>query len=105
MSIMKTHIKTICPSESLKILGDYWTLQIIQVLHPNEKRFCELERALPAINPTTLTNRLKKLEQQKIIKRKSETVDKISVSYELTDKGEDILPILKEMKIFAEKHL
>ncbi len=94
-----------CTTKELKMLGDYWTLAIIQVLGDGEKRFCQIERELAKVNPTTLSNRLKKLEEQKIIKRKEETVDKISVVYSLTNKGEGILPILKEIQTFADRFL
>ncbi|MFZ5535228.1 MAG: winged helix-turn-helix transcriptional regulator [Patescibacteria group bacterium] len=94
-----------CSAHELQILGDYWTLSIIQVLSASEKRFSEIERELASINPTTLSNRLKKLEEQGLIVRKEETVDKLSVVYALTDKGIGILPILKQIKLFAEKYL
>jgi DNA-binding HxlR family transcriptional regulator len=87
------------------MLGDFWTLSIIQALHDGEKRFCQLERELADVNPSTLTNRLKKLEKQKILQRKKETVDKLSVVYALTDNGQGIVPVLDQIRIFAEKFL
>ncbi len=102
---MKNGTHTKCSSQELKILGDYWTLQIIQSLADREKRFSELERDLHAINPTTLTGRLKKLESQGILTRKRETLNKLSVVYALTDKGRGILPILAQIKQFADKYL
>lgn len=94
-----------CSAHELKMLGDFWTLEIIQALADGEKRFCELERLLLEINPTTLTNRLKKLTAQRVIERQKETVDKISVVYMLTRKGRGVLPVLEQMKIFAETYL
>jgi DNA-binding HxlR family transcriptional regulator len=94
-----------CSTKELKMLGDFWTLAIIQALHDDQKRFSQLERELIDVNPSTLTNRLKKLEQQRIIKRKKETLDKLSVVYELTDKGKGIMPVLDQIRIFAEKYL
>lgn len=94
-----------CSNTELKMLGDFWTLSIVQALNDSEKRFSELQRELTKASPTTLTNRLKKLEEQRIIKRKEETVDKLSVVYSLTDKGRGILPILKEIQVFATKFL
>ena len=94
-----------CSAQELQILGDYWTLSIIQVLDGFEKRFSEIERELENVNPTTLSNRLKRLEEHGLIARKEETVDKLSVVYTLTDKGNGILPILKQIKLFAEKYL
>ena len=94
-----------CSTEELKMLGDFWTLAIIQAIDGTEKRFAQLERELPHINPSTLSNRLKKLEQQGIIERYEETVDKLSVVYSLTEKGKGIMPILTEIRIFADKFL
>lgn len=96
---------TKCSTKELKIFGDYWTLQIIQALSDREKRFSELERELPGINPTTLSNRLKKLETQKLLYRQRETIDKLSVIYSLTGKGQGVLPILIEIKLFADRYL
>lgn len=104
MSSVKTDDRK-CSSKELKILGDFWTLEIIQSLAEGEKRFSKLEKDLPKINPTTLSNRLKKLEQQKIVVRKKETVDKLSVVYKMTDKGRATLPILRQIKLFADKFL
>lgn len=98
-------VKNKCTKKSLKVLGDYWTLSIIQALNNGEKRFCQLERELPEINPTTLTNRLKKLEEEKLVKRQTETLDKVSVVYSLTEKGTGIVPILQEIQKFADRYL
>ena len=105
MSNMKNANYTKCSPKELKMLGDFWTLAILQVLGTSEKRFSEIERELTKASPTTLTNRLKKLEEQKLIKRKEETVDKLSVVYSLTDKGRGTLPILHEIRLFANKFL
>jgi DNA-binding HxlR family transcriptional regulator len=92
-------------TNGLKLLGDVWTLCIISNLATDELRFNEIQRAIQGINPATLSARLKKLEKEKIVERKEETVNKLSVTYALTDKGRGILPILKEIQIFAEKFL
>ena len=105
MSSVTMNKPTKCSSHELKILGDYWTLSIIQSLSSGEKRYCELERALPEVNPTTLSNRLKKLEAQDLVNRKRETVDKLSVVYALTEKGKGIIPILQTIETYAEKYL
>lgn len=86
-----------CTSHELKILGDFWTLEIIQTLADGEKRFSQIERDLPTINPTTLTTRLKKLKDQKMIS--------FDIGYKLTAKGQGVLPILKTIKSFAQKYL
>jgi DNA-binding HxlR family transcriptional regulator len=94
-----------CSVEGLKILGDYWTLQIIQELASGCKRFSELERSIEKSNPTTLASRLKRMESEGIIVRQEETVDKISVVYSLTEKGRGVLPILEQINIFSQQFL
>lgn len=86
---------------TIKTIGDFWTLHIIDELHGRELRFCEIERALPAISPATLTNRLKRLENAQIIERRIETHDKQSVAYSLTDRGRGLIPILESIKNYT----
>lgn len=105
MSISDNHHISKELNNAIKMLGDAWILCIVGTLANGELRFNELQRSVSQINPTTLADRLKKLEKEKIIKRKEETVDKLSVVYFLTDKGRGILPILKEVQIFADKFL
>ena len=64
---------------TMKLLGDYWTLRIIDALDCEEIRFCDLQRRLDNLNPVTLTNRLKKLEADDLVNRREEAMDKISV--------------------------
>lgn len=95
-----------CPAAAaLRVFGDAWTLFIIDALRSGSKRFSELERAIPDICPVTLSGRLRKLEKLGFVKREEKTLDKLSVSYSLTAQGADMLPIIKNMRAYAEKHL
>jgi len=87
------------------MFGDYQTLSIVDTLAIGEMRYCELQRALGNMNPVTLARRLKKLEDQRIIERRKETIDKLSVAYRLLPKGEHMLPVLRSIKEFSEKYL
>lgn len=94
-----------CKLIGLKLFGDFWSLRIIEILEKTGKRFCEIERLIPDTNPITLTKRLKKLVSLEIISKEQKTIDKISVVYKLTKKGEAILPILKNIKKYSENYL
>ena len=100
---MKNHATTDSCIASRKLLGDFWTLSIIDALSHGELRYCELQRAVGGINPVTLATRLKKLEGAKLIARNECIVDKISVSYRLTPLGRDTLPILTAINQFSEQ--
>ncbi len=90
-------------NNAIKLIGDDHILCIIGNLREGGMRFNELQRSLGGINPTTLTDRLSKLETEGIVIKKKETVDKISVVYELTEKGIAILPVFKAITKFAER--
>lgn len=87
----------------LKLLGDFWSLRIIDALKAGSLRYCELQRMVDNLNPVTLTARLKKLEDAGLVSRAEDTEDKISVSYSLTSTGSDVLPILREIDKFSAK--
>ena len=101
----KSVLSTNCPKKALEMFGDAQTLAIIDTLASGELRYCALQRALGNMNPVTLARRLKKLEAESIIERPEETIDKLSVTYRLQEKGRDMLPVLRSIKTFAETHL
>jgi len=92
-----------CPvAATARILGARWTLQIIHNLR-QRRRFCELQKLVGNINPTTLSQRLKFLEEQGVIRRLPISDAPLHVEYELTEKGSDLLPILDELARWANK--
>lgn len=80
--------------ETLRLVGDFWTLRIVAVLEGEDLRFCGIERALGDSNPATLTARLKKLEQSNIVTRREEDGDTV---YALTSSGAKLLPIISQV--------
>lgn len=90
----------VCVS-SLKLLGDYWTLRIINALSDGDLRYCDLQRDIDGLNPTTFTNRLKKLEEARLIERKEENPG--CVTYALSQLGTQTLPVIKAINTFSTK--
>lgn len=90
---------------TMKLLGDYWTLRIISALGENgQTRFCDVQRAIDNCNPVTLTDRLKKLEAAKLLKRIDESGgEKSCVTYGLTDLGKETLPVIAAINTFSAK--
>lgn len=80
--------------ETLRLVGDFWTLRIVAVLESDDLRFCGIERALGDSNPATLTSRLKKLEQRHIVTRREEDGETV---YSLTSSGAKLLPIISQV--------
>lgn len=76
-----------CPvALATEILGERWTILVIMVLADGFSRFNEVQRALPRISASTLTQRLRSLEQAGIVERRAgESGDKWR--YFLTEAG------------------
>lgn len=91
-----------CMSD-LKLLGDYWTLRIVDVLGEESLRFCDLQRAVDNVNPVTLTSRLKRLEEAGLVFRTEGSEDGCSVTYDLTAQGKNALPVVAAIHDFTQK--
>ncbi len=91
-------------SELFKLFGDRWSLRIIDALRREELRFKEIQAAL-IINSATLSSRLRSLEKAKLLVRKEETIDKLSVCYALTNLGKNLLPIYDGIIKFGKEVL
>lgn len=95
----------ICPVRATaRILGARWTLQIVHHLR-ERRRFCELQNLVGGVNPTTLSQRLKFLEEEGLVDRFPLSDAPPHVEYALTRKGRDLLPILDALADWAEKWL
>jgi len=88
-----------------EILGAKWTAVLVHDLSEGPRRFSELERSCNGISPRTLAERLRALEQEGIVVRRSYIESPPRVEYELTDKGEELLPIIEEMRRFGHTWL
>jgi DNA-binding HxlR family transcriptional regulator len=83
------------------IIGSKWTAIIVHDLSEGPRRFSELERACPGISPRTLSERLDMLERLGIVERESFPESPPRFEYELTGKGEALLPIIHAMSEFG----
>ena len=101
-----THDTTSCAvAACTEILGAKWTALIVHDLSEGARRFSELESACPGISPRTLSERLRALETEELVERRSYPESPPRVEYELTAKGRDLLPIIEEMRRFGHAWL
>lgn len=93
-----------CVAEALSILGNKWTALIVMELSKGCGRFSALEHTLSGISPRTLSQRLDDMQDKRLITKKAFAEVPPRVEYTLTDKGRDLLPILKSMACWGEKY-
>lgn len=85
---------------SLKILSDYWTLRLIDELSDGGSlRFNELERRLEGVNTSTLSKRLKDMQDSLLINRVEKS--RADVTYSLTELGNEAIPLLNAVNHFS----
>lgn len=87
------------------IVGAKWTVLIVHDLSEGPRRFTELEHSCAGISPRTLAERLRWLEAEEIVIRRSYAESPPRVEYELTEKGRALLPIIAAMRSFGHEWL
>ncbi|MEM1275900.1 MAG: helix-turn-helix domain-containing protein [Pseudomonadota bacterium] len=95
-----------CPiSAALRLIGDHWTLLIIRDLFlTGPCKFSDLEKSVEGINVTTLSKRLKNLEQAGLIERRIYSERPPRADYRLTQRGHDLKPVLLAITDWARVH-
>jgi DNA-binding HxlR family transcriptional regulator len=95
-----------CPvCQTAEIISGKWTLLIIRDLADGRCRFCELERSLDGISPRTLSLRLRALESEGVIERRTYAEVPPRVEYRLTEKGEALVPLIETMRTYGREWL
>lgn len=86
------------------ILGGQWALVICSWLINGKLRFGELKKRLPNISERMLTLQLRKLEEDRIVKRTVYAEVPPKVEYELTEIGYELNPVIKQLEMWGSKH-
>jgi DNA-binding HxlR family transcriptional regulator len=95
-----------CPvCRTAEIVCGKWTLLVIRDLADGRSRFCELERSLQGISPRTLSLRLRSLEEEGILARRTFSEVPPRVEYALTEKGRALVPIIESMRSYGREWL
>jgi DNA-binding HxlR family transcriptional regulator len=95
-----------CPvCRTAEVVCSKWTMLVIRDLAEGRSRFCELERSLQGISPRTLSLRLRALEEEGIVERRTFPEVPPRVEYALTEKGRALLPIIENMREYGRRWL
>lgn len=91
--------RLLCPiARALDRVGDRWTLLVLRDLHAGPARFSDLQ-TLPGIASNLLTNRLRQLEEDGLIRRRNAEYG--TTVYELTELGSRTGDLLFELAMFG----
>ncbi|REC43589.1 winged helix-turn-helix transcriptional regulator [Chryseobacterium sp. 5_R23647] len=95
-----------CPiSSSLDVWGDKWSLLIVRdLMFGKQCTYGEFLKSDEKIATNILASRLLMLEENGIISKQNHPDSKAKVLYKLTEKGINLLPLLIEINLWAEKY-
>ena len=79
-------------ARALDVLGERWTLLIVQNLLLGPQRYSELLRGLPGITTNLLAKRLQEMEAEGLIEHGEAASD--ATAYRLTSIGRDLEPAI-----------
>lgn len=98
-----------CIYKTMQAIGDKWTPLILREITDGSCRFTSLQKSLesikPRISPRTLAQRLEYMVQIGILEKKTFAEMPPRIEYTLTEKGEDLIPVLAEMSEWGTKYL
>jgi DNA-binding HxlR family transcriptional regulator len=95
-----------CPSRLvLDRIADKWTAIIIQILARGSLRYSALQREIGEISQKMLTQTLRSLERDGLVRRKVHPDASPKVEYSLTPLGRTLLEPLQTLCRWTEKHL
>ena len=97
-----------CPIEELLVvIGGRWKPVILWWLMGSEKpfRFKILRQSMPRISQKVLTQQLRELERDGLVKREMFPEMPVRVEYSLTAFGRKLRPVLQKLDSWARKYL
>jgi len=89
--------------EALSLLGDRWTLALVDALRGQGLRFQQLQEALPGIATNILTARLRRLEEGGLLLRRAYSQRPPRAEYRLTPDGEEAADLVKTLRHWSAR--
>jgi len=95
-----------CPTRDLlSTITGKWVSLILAALAGGRLRYSQLAERVAGISPKMLTQTLRALEADGLIQREVTLEVPVRVDYLLTHLGESLLPLILNIKTWAEEHM
>jgi DNA-binding HxlR family transcriptional regulator len=88
---------------AIELIGARWTGAILRAMLTGARRFAEIKAAVPELNDTMLTRRLRELADAGVVERHVLTGSPVHVEYTLTQKGLELEPVVDVLRTWAHK--
>ena len=95
-----------CPlTAALAAMGGKWKLILVYWLAQSPKHFAALRQLMPGISQKVLTQQLRELVSEGIVKRQPQGAIPAPVEYSLTDYGRSLLPLVEAIRLWGSAHM
>jgi len=101
----KAALSSFCPRfhRAVELIGRRWTGAVIRALCAGPRGFNELLATIPGLSDRLLTERLRELEGEKIVRREVLPGPPVRVQYRLTVRGIELEPTIRTIGAWAER--
>lgn len=94
-----------CPIErGMRIVGGKWTGSILWHLKDKPVRFNDLSRQLSGASKKMVSQRLKEMEENKLVIRKVVSDQPVAITYEASEFGKTALKFLDELQLWVNEN-
>lgn len=95
-----------CPSRQLlSAMSDKWVSLVLCALGEQDSRYSVLSRQIAGVSQKMLTQTLRTLERDGLVRRVVTASVPVRVDYALTPLGRSLLPVIAEIKRWAEENM
>jgi DNA-binding HxlR family transcriptional regulator len=107
VGVVRKDTRSGCPINlSLEIFGDRWTLLVLRdVVFGGARHFRELLGGVERISSNILADRLAVLVGHGLLSRADDPSHKQKVTYSLTERAIDLVPVLVQLSSWGVRHL
>src|SRR5215813_13709701 len=94
-----------CPRfhHAVELIGRRWSGAILNAMLPGPQCFNELLAIVPGLSDRLLTERLRELESEGLVRRNVLPGPPVRVSYEMTNAGKDLEPVIRSLRQWADR--
>ena len=95
-----------CPGHQLLArLSERWATLVVEALAEEPRRHSDLRRALPGVTQKMLTQTVRGLERDGLVRRSLHDTRPVGVSYSLTPLGQQLFLLQRQIYTWAVEHM
>ncbi|ELY99992.1 winged helix-turn-helix transcriptional regulator [Natrialba aegyptia] len=88
-----------------EVLGCKWTFHILRLLARGDAQFNQIKQKIEGLPASTLSTRLKSLQEETVVVRTvDESATPPTVSYSLTEKGDELAEIIMQIEKLEQRY-